>query len=391
MLPEIYTYFITFLVIIAIVLSLLVLSSQYSKKEDSLHYDKIKKWSVFGVLLAIVIVLVGLFAPLILSGNLYIGNFTQNDANNAGTFNGYVAPFVAIAAVITTGLAFFMQYQANEKLKEQIDKQDKQYQLDKFESQFYEMLRLHKENINEIEFENVSPKKIIKGRSVFLILLNQFDFLLKLIVDAKQVIDESFVYKIDQKDFDLAYEIFFHGYTECIQEREEEGIYKDFIAHLEDIVNKQDLRYLSSERESIDMPKFLNIYSSYDETLGHYYRHLYMTVKFVVEAHEKEKILKEKNDCLRYLSILRGQMSNAEQILLFYNWIAGGDNGYGAKWEISKNDLERKYFSNYKMIHNLHFSKLFETKLIKDKVCQIYERSGFNNDLFEQDVTCFIK
>jgi len=130
MLPEIYTFFITFLVIIAIFLSLRVLSNQYSEKGDSLHYDKIKKWSVFGVLLAILILLVGLLAPLILSGNLYIGNFTQNDANNAITFNGFVAPFVAVAAVITIGLAFFMQYQ-----------------LDKFESQFYEILSLHKENL----------------------------------------------------------------------------------------------------------------------------------------------------------------------------------------------------------------------------------------------------
>lgn len=74
-------------------------------------------------------------------------------------------PFVALAGVIVTGLAFYIQYKANllqresfvEEQKEsknqlqlQIDNQNRQNRFQQFESQFYEMLKLHRENITEM-------------------------------------------------------------------------------------------------------------------------------------------------------------------------------------------------------------------------------------------------
>ena len=90
----------------------------------------------------------------------------------------------------------------------------------------------------------------------------------------------------------------------------------------------------------------------------------------------------------KYLKILRGQLSNYEQTMLFYNWMSS----YGNQWE---ND-ENSYFVKYKMIHNLWYnelnldfylkSKLFllvkKYELLKkvDKDVNAYEK---NKELFE--------
>ncbi len=119
MLPEIFIVFIGSLMIVVVILVLNILSNVKAFRSDIKKVDYVKKWSFVGVYGAALVILIGFFVPFF-SKYFSLINFSANDANNASTFNGYVAPFVAVAAVITTGLAFFMQYQANEKLKEQI-------------------------------------------------------------------------------------------------------------------------------------------------------------------------------------------------------------------------------------------------------------------------------
>lgn len=49
---------------------------------------------------------------------------------------------------------FYKQLEENKTQFEiQLTEQRKQSRLDKFESQFYEILRLHKENVNELELK----------------------------------------------------------------------------------------------------------------------------------------------------------------------------------------------------------------------------------------------
>jgi hypothetical protein len=78
-------------------------------------------------------------------------------------------------------------------------------------------------------------------------------------------------------------------------------------------------------------------------------------MKFVVASSAIDN--KEK---MKYLKILRAQLSNHEQIMLFYNWLSG----YGEAWEDDKNS----FFIDYKMIHNLWSEQLFKDQYIVDKV-----------------------
>ena len=223
MLPEIYTFFISALAIIAIVLGILILTRFNTLHSSMLKTDKIARWSVVGMSLAALILVFSFFAPFIFSGNLFIGNFDKQDADNASTFNGFVAPFVAVSAVITTGLAFFMQYQANRQIQDQ-------FKIQQFESQFYEMLRLHKENVNEMSIDGYEylytdlnnkskERRVTSGRKVFVTMVTELTALF--IVVKKTYLETSnsaimneFVFSDrseQRKYFRLTYDIFFQG------------------------------------------------------------------------------------------------------------------------------------------------------------------------------------
>ena len=105
------------------------------------------------------------------------------------TIGGLMSPFINLSAVIVTGLAFYMQYRAN-KLQVQIfsdqlkqtEKQFKKEQLyqetqnkiQQFESQFFEMLRLHKQHVDELNIITFQPFLAIISLITFWKLLFQY-------------------------------------------------------------------------------------------------------------------------------------------------------------------------------------------------------------------------
>ena len=91
---------------------------------------------------------------------------------------------------------------------------------------------------------------------------------------------------------------------------------------------------------SATTPKSYRPYSGHMPVLGHYYRHLYQTVSYVVKQDEK---LITHEDKLEYLRTLRAQLTDHEQVLLYYNAIVD----FGEEWIINS------FFTKYKMIRNL--------------------------------------
>lgn len=72
-----------------------------------------------------------------------------SNSGQVGDTFGIMNPFIAIIAAILTFVAFWTQYCAN---KEMLKKDEKQ----EVEHQFYEMLRIHKDNVNELKWTNWS-------------------------------------------------------------------------------------------------------------------------------------------------------------------------------------------------------------------------------------------
>lgn len=248
-----------------------------------------KKWKI----IIIVIIIFSFAAPFIFTRECSGLPSFMNTGQVGDTIGGLMNPFISIAIVLVTWLAFNEQYKANEMVRKQFERQ-------KFENQFYERLRLHKENVNEMEIEIkygciIEKNKTIKGRTAF--------------------------YKILEK--------------------------------LEQEIKSNDN---FNNREEFQKKIYLKFYDKYGRYISHYFRHLYHTVKFVVN----EKAIEEEGK-RKYLQILRAQMSNDEQKLLFYNWLAPN---YGGDWENDTNS----FFTQHKMLHNLWHDKLVKNKIIKEKL-----------------------
>lgn len=347
--------------------------------------------------IAFVFILWGFCAPYYYTGLSDVQGFKDTGAIG-DTIGGLMNPFIALSGVIVTGLAFWMQYEANaqqrklflieqdnstRQLQHQIDKQEEERKLQQFESQFYEMIRLHRENVSEMKIEGYNFEEDIRrplkkfetateGRKVFVTMKTEFEVLLKLFIKHAP---------LDQQVLTLAYELFFGGFDKFRVKHPSHAVF---------IIIIQSARYqhqnpsplnikTNQERKEIapgiDMNFNYKPFAGHSSRLGHYFRHLYLTVKSVVNS----DVLKTDAERMRYLKLLRAQLSNHEQILIFYNWLSG----YGEPWE---ND-EHHFFTKYNMIHNLWYDELEQDPFIQGQVERLRQVASSlgNQDIFEID------
>ena len=268
---------------------------------------------------------------------------------------GILNPVIAIGAALLTFLAFYIQYQANRQVQEQ-------FKVQQFESQFYEMLRLHKENVNSLYL--TTKKKIIypkdediiestvQGRVVFEHM--KFELILIYMIALKHFHNESPKVLLNE-----AYAIFFNGISET--KKGKHGFFNE-ILELESYIDNLDYENFNKKlREGLrfnkDITQMLefSLFKGHSHQLAHYYRHLFQTVKFIVNQNESFISYEKKRNFLR---ILRSQLSNTEQTLLFYNWYSN----FGKQWE----DDNNKYFTDYRMIHNLFNDLLISQFKLED-------------------------
>jgi hypothetical protein len=310
------------------------------------------------IVVSIIIFIFSFFAPSIFVKESINGiDFTKTGAIG-DTIGGIMNPFIASAGVLLTFLAFYIQFKAN---KQQRDLFRQELDSNKFENQFYEMLRLHKENVNEIKL-NLSTEKTIGGETIIqnreVIGRESFKFLLEEIKIAYYVAKKKFPNDNREKIINMAYSVFFQGvdsFKSRPTETDEDRTLYQFCKDLEYINdgnknngkkgNQSEFRQYVSEKSDYQIAKVLNydIFQGHSAILAHYYRHLYQTVKFIAKQEEGFITYNEKRN---YLRILRSQLSNQEQAMLFYNW----KSDFGYSWE----NYENKYFTDYRMIHNLN-------------------------------------
>jgi hypothetical protein len=294
--------------------------------------------------------------------------FNQNTGVIGDTIGGIMNPFIGIAGVLLTFLAFYIQVKAN-KLQRDLFREELDH--NKFENQFYEMLRLHKENVNEISItETINYTKrrknlrdisittdkiynVISGREVFKYLKTEFEILYIL---AKQ----HFKGNDFRTNINEAYGVFFHGVkkSQAIQHSFFETAYNWKTNLIEANYLGQDLYFTIGDDETSVELKY-NIFNGHSSQLAHYYRHLFQTVKYITKQSNDLISYEEKRN---YLRILRSQLSNEEQAMLFYNWLSG----FGENWENNSN----KFFTDYRMIHNI-YQELIVDEIVLESIFDI--------------------
>lgn len=284
-------------------------------------------------------------------------NFDYGKLNNIGGTFVFLNPIVAMFAALITYCAFYVQYQANKTIIEENKKE-------RVINRFYELLRTHKENVNELkaddyiyEYEDVicdnhwknhiRLKKSVqhKGRKAFVCYLSTINDLFKFyneFLERKPI-------SPPKKELDkiiFVYNYFFSGPT-----NKESCLFYLFVKEkMEQIVENRN----QSNTTINDTPNIEGSFLSEHKTeLNHYYRHLYMMVKYIDQIDEAVLSYPEKRDLLR---TLRAQLTTKEQVMLFYNWLSRN----GSQWEKQKNDktVDNSFFIKYRMIHNITLEDL---------------------------------
>lgn len=278
-------------------------------------------------------------------------------------FSGTTTPLIAIIGCVLTFIAFYIQYQANKEQRAQFRNQGLDTARERFENRYFEMIRLHRANVEELDIQDV-----VKGRKAFTPMYFEFKYIYVCLSDEylrqkRQTDNQEYTIQIEDKKkiTNIAYLIFFFGindsskfvYADLLPAINQESFFIATIAKLtriQDTYNNFDIRHRSNHFEELSYSfnnanlktRFLFIYKPFagqGQKLGHYFRHVFQTVKYVNNQDEKQIPLHQKKE---YLMTLRGQLSNFEQIFFYYNacsvlgkpWI---ETGLLVKYQIIKN------------------------------------------------------
>lgn len=378
------------------------LAKQPKKNEDTVsNLPTESEWYIYPALTLAIIAIVAAFCAPYLYTDISGLKDTKETGSMGDTIGGLMNPYIALAGVILTGLAFYMQYEANKQqralflieqadnkkeLQNQIDRQEEERKLQQFESQFYEMVRLHRENVSEMKINgydfiqnDIYMKQPMEkfetsteGRKVFITMKTELEAILSAYVKLNT---------LDPASFKACYHLFFSGidkfHTNYPNMRPFEIVLRSARqAHQSPTLSEV---YENSERKEFVKGVVLKFnykpFSGHASRLGHYFRHLYLTVKSVVFS----DVLKTHGEKMRYLKILRAQLSNHEQIMLFYNWLSS----FGSGWENDKHH----FFTEFNMIHNLWHDELHQDPFIKSQVDYLRNKAKSlgNDDIYEID------
>ncbi len=305
-----------------------------------------------GLWLLITIVFIVILAlPVLLTRP---GLFVFSETGQIGdTIGGTMGPFIAIVAAFLTFIAFWAQFVANNELI-------KENCRNHFENRFYKMLDIHLQNVTTLN-EHFNSDQQTEVKSCFKAWCLEIENLYNQLSSQKGVLGlhptegiiefaiEHYKTKPEEKEY--------VEFLKHIQKSEKE--YKELVFDVTYALfynsNFSPLE-LFDNGQSVHVVKLLILLIHFyekrgadikieekDEILGRYFRHLFQIVKYVDEQ-PKDLYNKEewKSD---YIGLLRSQMSDYEQLLLYYN----AQSPFGRGWD------DNHYIENYKLIKNIPY------------------------------------
>jgi hypothetical protein len=302
-----------------------------------------KKIILFTALTLIIAAFIFLLIPYWVINKSWSWGDGQNTSAISDTIGGITGAIVGFIGVILTFLAFYIQYQANQvqinalnEQKKSAEQQEKQILLQQFENNFFELLKLHRENVSELNYRDN------EGRNVIIKIVNEFFEILQALTDSNIIADNH----LDEQDLaNIAYTILFFGTDETVADVLENRFFDKYSS-----INDQIQSFIQDLRKKENPYSFDNYYFlGHQSRLGHYFRHLRRVVTFV---HRNSFLTaKQKRE---YMRILRAQLSNHEQIILFFYSISD----LGLKWEL-KNDKNEKLITSYHLLRNIPLGSIY--------------------------------
>lgn len=290
---------------------------------------------------------------------LLLTQFSVLDFTNTGeigdTIGGIMGPFVAIVASFLTFLAFLMQYQANEIQKSELKRQSIRHDKEQFEAKLYQMLDVYNQNVARLRAGDLEGKRAIPE------LLSEFHFIYRCVRYAYNGVKESDITSLvtdkEQREdmllymndvikdvatenivlMKFAYSLFFYGFPRVNPYAKYKGkyvlenvIYQSLL-HI--LFEKSDIRYqdyfisdsLSLLRYPVKCSAHYKMMEGHNEELGTYYRQMFLFFKAISDVDE---IIADEDQKYQYAKLLRSQLTDCEQALLYYNSMSE----MGAEW-----------------------------------------------------------
>lgn len=321
------------------------------------------------VILGVALILI----PVILTLPSFSGiSFDDGDGVIGAVVGGTTAPVLGFFGVALTFLAFWVQYQANQQLRKDVTH-------DRFETRFYEMLRLHRDNVYEMELEGA------KGRQVFRVMYEELRFIYDAINELydywHQERNRPTVMPTKERVMKMAYHIFFRGIDNFPIDKDEMvfGVAVRHINNKLEIYEKPDdglnqlWKHDLVNGEEIIWSKEYRPFKSHSSILGHYFRHLYQLVRFILEQKFDDNTNIDKKIKKSYLKTVRAQLSDDEQALIYFNSFWGpGKLWWGDKSLpfVNKEGQPPSYFLDWGIIKNLPGYLVFDEELKPSKIFQ---------------------
>ena len=302
------------------------------------------------------------------------------------TIGGIMGPFVAIIAAFLTFIAFLIQYDANELQKKELERQKKIRQREEFEVKLYKMLDEHKDNVNHITAGE------LRGRDAIPEFLGELAYIYSCVHFVLNSLHEKKEFHHTQGDLGkvlqyleslyesprtaimshllLSYNLFFYGrpYFHTVENMHagkvllEDEVYSRLKSIKYVKSNNAFTKFIYDENNTLSMlpsqyEASFPMLKGHNDQLGVYFRQLYQTVMFIANA---DSTIFTEEDKYAYAKLLRSNMSDTEQVLLYYNSLSE----MGEKWNkrndgaITKRE-DMGLIARFKLIKNVPANFLF--------------------------------
>lgn len=301
------------------------------------------------------------------------------------TIGGIMGPFVAIIAAFLTFIAFLIQYDANELQKKELERQKKIRQREEFEVKLYKMLDEHKDNLNHI----VAGE--LRGRDAIPELLGELAYIYSCVHFVLNSLHKNKKFQHTQGDLGkvlqyleslyeepqtaimnhllLSYNLFFYGRPYHTVENMQAGkvlLENEVYSRLKSMKYVKSSNgftiFINDENNALSMlpsqyEASFPMMKGHNDQLGVYFRQLYQTMMFIANA---DSTIFTEDDKYAYAKLLRSNMSDTEQVLLYYNSLSE----MGEKWNKRTGDVINRredmgLIARFRLIKNIPANFLF--------------------------------
>lgn len=241
------------------------------------------------------------------------------DPTTAGQLGDFVGGYIGTAFSLI-GVVLLYSTLKNQRIASQ-----QQY----FETKYFELIKMHRDNVSELEIVKA------KGRKIFVTLIRELREILIITENIAKQQKQAFS---QRQLIHISYYCLFFG-TGPNSTR----MLKNSLATFDMSFVNCLIDTLSNENKKAEIKKSRNFdyvpFEGHQSRLGHYYRHLFQTVKFV-----DEQTLDIKK--YEYTKTIRAQLSTHEQALLLLNSLSP----IGHAW------LSNGYLDKYKLVKNIPYN-----------------------------------